>query len=59
MVIRGEDLNSKGFGGIYGVGKASTSPPALAVLSYKHPEVSFINFYKDIDQKYIQFQNLS
>ncbi|XP_026477773.1 probable aminopeptidase NPEPL1 [Ctenocephalides felis] len=40
MVIRGEDLNSKGFGGIYGVGKASTSPPALAVLSYKHPEAT-------------------
>ncbi|XP_077982867.1 putative aminopeptidase NPEPL1 [Glandiceps talaboti] len=33
-VIRGEDLNEKGFGGIYGVGKASVNPPALAVLSY-------------------------
>ncbi|XP_058451543.1 probable aminopeptidase NPEPL1 [Malaya genurostris] len=34
-VIRGEELNEKGFGGIYGVGKAATDPPALAVLSYE------------------------
>ncbi|XP_055308614.1 probable aminopeptidase NPEPL1 isoform X2 [Sitodiplosis mosellana] len=36
-VIRGEELNERGFGGIYGVGKAINSPqraPALAVLSY-------------------------
>lgn len=35
LIIRGEELNEKGFGGIYGVGKAATAPPALAVLSYK------------------------
>ncbi|XP_002736297.1 putative aminopeptidase NPEPL1 [Saccoglossus kowalevskii] len=33
-IIRGEELNKKGFGGIYGVGKAAINPPALAVLSY-------------------------
>lgn len=37
MVIRGDELKEKGFGGIYGVGKAATSPPALAVLSYTPP----------------------
>jgi probable aminopeptidase NPEPL1 len=36
-VIRGEELAEKGFGGIYGVGKAATVPPALAVLSYTPP----------------------
>ncbi|XP_053694585.1 probable aminopeptidase NPEPL1 [Sabethes cyaneus] len=34
-IIRGEELNVKGFGGIYGVGKAAADPPALAVLSYE------------------------
>ena len=34
-VIRGEELNDLGFGGIYGVGKAATVPPALAVLSHE------------------------
>merc|ERR550534_1293614 len=34
-VIRGEELNQRGFGGIYGVGKASDHPPALVVLSHK------------------------
>lgn len=33
-VIRGKELAEKGFGGIYGVGKAAAVPPALAVLSY-------------------------
>lgn len=33
-IIRGEELNSKGFGGIYGVGKAASVGPALAVLSH-------------------------
>ncbi|XP_006634019.2 probable aminopeptidase NPEPL1 isoform X1 [Lepisosteus oculatus] len=33
-VVRGEELHKKGFGGIYGVGKAARSPPALAVLSH-------------------------
>lgn len=34
MVIRGEDLKERGFGGIYGVGKAAAVPPALCVLSH-------------------------
>jgi probable aminopeptidase NPEPL1 len=33
-VIQGEELNTRGFGGIYGVGKAATVPPALVVLSH-------------------------
>ncbi|CAN0298706.1 unnamed protein product, partial [Hapterophycus canaliculatus] len=33
-VIRGEDLEEQGFGGLYGVGKAAVEPPALVVLSY-------------------------
>lgn len=36
-VIRGEELKEKGMGGIYGVGKAATCPPALAVLSHTPP----------------------
>lgn len=32
-VIRGEELREKGFGGLYGVGKAAERPPALVVLS--------------------------
>lgn len=34
LIIRGEELNSRGFGGIYGVGKAAAVPPALVVLSH-------------------------
>ncbi|XP_022185741.2 probable aminopeptidase NPEPL1 isoform X2 [Nilaparvata lugens] len=37
-VIRGEELAEKGFGGIYGVGKAALVPPALAVLSHTPPQ---------------------
>ncbi|PSN48819.1 putative aminopeptidase NPEPL1 [Blattella germanica] len=33
-IIRGEELRVRGFGGIYGVGKAASVPPALAVLSH-------------------------
>lgn len=33
-IIRAEELALKGFGGIWGVGKAATVPPALAVLSH-------------------------
>ncbi|XP_059089693.1 probable aminopeptidase NPEPL1 [Tigriopus californicus] len=33
-VIQGEELNERGFGGIYGVGKAAIHQPALGVLSY-------------------------
>ncbi|TFJ86193.1 hypothetical protein NSK_002401 [Nannochloropsis salina CCMP1776] len=32
-VLRGEELREKGFGGLYGVGKAAEHPPALVVLS--------------------------
>ncbi|XP_052836608.1 probable aminopeptidase NPEPL1 isoform X1 [Drosophila gunungcola] len=34
QVIRGEELKQRGFGGIYGVGKAAAVPPALVVLSH-------------------------
>lgn len=33
-VISGEALNEGGFGGIYGVGKASLHPPALVIMSH-------------------------
>jgi len=33
-IIRGEELRERGFGGLYGVGKASVHPPALVVLSH-------------------------
>uniref|UniRef100_A0A0B7AAC1 Cytosol aminopeptidase domain-containing protein n=1 Tax=Arion vulgaris TaxID=1028688 RepID=A0A0B7AAC1_9EUPU len=36
-VISGEELAVKGLGGIYGVGKAATVPPAMAVLSHIVP----------------------
>ena len=36
-IIRGEELRERGFGGIYGVGKAAAHPPALVVLSHKPP----------------------
>ena len=33
-VLRGEELRDKGFGGLWGVGKAAVHPPALVVLSH-------------------------
>ncbi|KAG4101362.1 hypothetical protein H8356DRAFT_1656821 [Neocallimastix lanati (nom. inval.)] len=33
-VIKGEELQNLGFGGIYGVGKGSKFPPALIILQY-------------------------
>lgn len=33
-LVRGESLRDQGFGGLWGVGKAATHPPALAVLSH-------------------------
>lgn len=33
-VIQGRELEERGFGGIFGVGKASEHPPALVVLSH-------------------------
>eukprot|EP00128_Syssomonas_multiformis_P000869 Colp12_sorted_trinity150504_noHs@1533 len=33
-VVQGEELQERGFGGIYGVGKAATNPPALVILKY-------------------------
>jgi len=35
--IIGEELDKKGYGGIYGVGKAATCPPRLLILEYKPP----------------------
>jgi probable aminopeptidase NPEPL1 len=35
LVIQGEELAEKGFGGIYGVGRAAAHGPALAVLSHR------------------------
>ncbi|XP_077316365.1 putative aminopeptidase NPEPL1 [Lithobates pipiens] len=34
QIIRGEELKDKGFGGIYGVGKAAEHTPALVILSH-------------------------
>lgn len=34
MILRGEELKERGFGGIYGVGRAADCPPALCVLSH-------------------------
>lgn len=39
-VIVGEELREKGFGGIYGVGKAAVVPPALVTLSYTPPNAT-------------------
>ncbi|XP_060807419.1 probable aminopeptidase NPEPL1 isoform X1 [Amyelois transitella] len=36
-IIRGEELKARGMGGLYGVGRAAASPPALVVLSYTAP----------------------
>ncbi|XP_031572072.1 probable aminopeptidase NPEPL1 [Actinia tenebrosa] len=33
-IIQGEELRERGFGGIYGVGKAAIHQPALAILSH-------------------------
>ncbi|XP_075702888.1 putative aminopeptidase NPEPL1 [Rhinoderma darwinii] len=33
-IIRDEELKERGFGGIYGVGKAAEHPPALVILSH-------------------------
>lgn len=34
LIVRDKELEVRGFGGIYGVGKAASNPPALAVLSH-------------------------
>nr|XP_002131747.1 probable aminopeptidase NPEPL1 [Ciona intestinalis] len=39
-IISGEELNERGFGGIYGVGKAAVHPPALVVLSHCPPDAT-------------------
>mmetsp|Transcript_6360 Transcript_6360/g.10682 ORF Transcript_6360/g.10682 Transcript_6360/m.10682 type:complete len:562 (-) Transcript_6360:887-2572(-) len=36
-VIQGKELEAGGFGGLWGVGKASEHPPALVILSYYPP----------------------
>jgi probable aminopeptidase NPEPL1 len=38
-VIAGEELREKGYGGVYGVGKAAEYPPALVTLHYKPSSV--------------------
>lgn len=43
VIIRDKELEEKGFGGIYGVGKAAVNPPALAVLSHT-PKVNLMSF---------------
>ncbi len=40
LIIRGEELRERGFGGIYGVGNAADVPPALVVLSHIIPNAS-------------------
>lgn len=37
-IIRGKELDQKGFGGIYGVGKAASCPPALVILKHTPPD---------------------
>lgn len=34
LIIQGKELEERGFGGLYGIGKASEHPPALVVLSH-------------------------
>eukprot|EP00658_Telonema_sp_P-2_P043008 TRINITY_DN3096_c0_g1_i4.p1 TRINITY_DN3096_c0_g1~~TRINITY_DN3096_c0_g1_i4.p1 ORF type:complete len:515 (-),score=206.79 TRINITY_DN3096_c0_g1_i4:75-1619(-) len=34
-IIMGEELRERGYGGVYGVGKAAEFPPALVTLTYK------------------------
>lgn len=42
VVIRGQELAERGFGGIYNVGKAASHPPALVILSHR-PEGATYN----------------
>ena len=39
-VIQGQELEERGFGGLWGVGKASEHKPALVILSYYPPQIS-------------------
>lgn len=38
QAIMGEDLREKGYGGIYGVGKAAEFPPSLVTLHFSNPK---------------------
>lgn len=40
MVIKGEELREKGYGGIYAVGKCAQYPPHLVTLRYKNPNAA-------------------
>ncbi|XP_061094618.1 probable aminopeptidase NPEPL1 isoform X2 [Conger conger] len=40
IIFQGEELRKRGFGGIYGVGCAAETPPALAVLSHTPPSAT-------------------
>ncbi|CAL8070158.1 unnamed protein product [Orchesella dallaii] len=37
VIIQGEELRERGFGGIYSVGQAAAHPPALVILSHRPP----------------------
>lgn len=39
-IIRDNELREKGFGGVWGVGKAASVGPALAILSYNPPDAT-------------------
>ena len=39
-VIQGQELEERGFGGLWGVGKASEHKPALVILSYSPPNIN-------------------
>ncbi|XP_029650535.1 probable aminopeptidase NPEPL1 isoform X1 [Octopus sinensis] len=41
LIIRGNELAEKGFGGVYNVGKAASHPPALVVLSHKPEKATY------------------
>jgi len=38
--IVGEELQSQGYGGLFGVGRAATSPPRLVIMEYNPPTTS-------------------
>lgn len=40
--IVGEELNDRGYGGIYNVGKGATEPPRLIILTYEPPTTTAV-----------------
>ena len=57
FIIRDIELERKGFGGIYGVGKAAPNPPALAVLSY-NPVVNIQSHFSPYERKILNVSSL-